>query len=216
MSFQILPMTAEDLPTFTRIHHSAFSTGLGSILTTAPPGVLSPTARSASLARQTKSFNDPHNRFFKAIDPATGEIVAFAKWHVYLSERSEAEVEEACAVPPMPKDATVEAWEEVFGWLRKAKREWMGGRPSYCLGNLITDPRHQGRGAGRQLIQWGMDEADKAGLIMYLESSPPGKKLYERCGFETVAEHVFDLGKYGGEGLERYSIMVRQPKPWRE
>ena len=77
---------------------------------------------------------------------------------------------------------------------------------------LVTDPEEQRRGAGAMLLKWGTDQADRAQLPSYLEASEAGKPLYTRWGFEAVKEVIFDLTKYGGEGKDYNTIMIRQPQ----
>lgn len=76
----------------------------------------------------------------------------------------------------------------------------------------MTDPEEQRRGAGAMLIKWGLDQADKAQLPSFLEASEAGRPLYVRWGFEAIAEEVFDLTKYGGEGTDSNTVMIRQPR----
>lgn len=73
---------------------------------------------------------------------------------------------------------------------------------------LHTDPKHQKRGAGGMLVKWGVDKAKEMGLPAYLEASTAGKPLYEKHGFETIGECIFDLGKWGGEGTSGVALML--------
>lgn len=61
------------------------------------------------------------------------------------------------------------------------------------------------------LVEWGTKQADKAQLPSFLEASETGRPLYERLGFRSVHEEVFDLAKYGSEGTEINTAMIRQP-----
>lgn len=78
---------------------------------------------------------------------------------------------------------------------------------------LITDPEHHRRGAGALLVKWGTSRADTHNLSSFLEASEAGKPLYSRLGFEAVHEEVFDLAKWGGEGKDTNTLMIRQPVP---
>lgn len=51
---------------------------------------------------------------------------------------------------------------------------------------LATDPAFQGRGAGSQLLRWGLARADAAGVEAYLEASPAAVPLYEKLGFREA------------------------------
>lgn len=78
------------------------------------------------------------------------------------------------------------------------------------LNNLFADPAHRGRGAGGQLLQWGCTKADEDDLPVYLESSSKAQPLYERYGFVSLEKKYFDLAKYGGEGQDWNTAMVRK------
>jgi GNAT superfamily N-acetyltransferase len=77
---------------------------------------------------------------------------------------------------------------------------------------LHTDPKEGGRGAGRALLQWGMQKADDLELPIYLESSPSAHGFYKKFGFEDVEILELDLGLYGGPAKKHTTpLMMRQP-----
>ena len=80
---------------------------------------------------------------------------------------------------------------------------------------LHTHPSHQGRGAGAHLVNWGTDLADKNGLQCYLESSPAGYPLFQKCNFEDVTEMEIELNQYKKNGYGQYKykhlVMIRPP-----
>lgn len=51
---------------------------------------------------------------------------------------------------------------------------------------MATDPAYQGKGAGSQLMRWGLKKADEHGLEAFLEASPEAVPLYERLGFKEA------------------------------
>jgi|TARA_R110002003_G_scaffold97_5_gene7770 hypothetical protein len=61
------------------------------------------------------------------------------------------------------------------------------------------------------LIKWGTEKADKAQLPSFLESTLVGRQLYARMGFEARYEEVFDLSKYGLQGTDTSTVMIREP-----
>ncbi len=77
------------------------------------------------------------------------------------------------------------------------------------LRSLYTDPKHQRRGAGHMLVQWGVNEAARLRLPMYLESTATGHELYKSCGFRDVEELNVDMTKYGGDGIHTSWAMRR-------
>lgn len=60
---------------------------------------------------------------------------------------------------------------------------------------IATRPEYQGKGAGGQLIKWGLEKADEEGTETYLEASPHGKPIYERYGFREVDRLVVNFEK---------------------
>ena len=71
---------------------------------------------------------------------------------------------------------------------------------------VATLPEYQGRGAAGELIRWGINKADEAGLEVYLEASPPAVPVYEHYGFTTVDTFTPSDFNY------TESFMVRRPR----
>lgn len=65
------------------------------------------------------------------------------------------------------------------------------------LDHLAVDPRHQRRGIGKLLLNWGIEKAKHDGRDCYLVATPAGKSLYESVGFRTLQElSIFDVPHY--------------------
>ncbi|TDZ38749.1 hypothetical protein C8034_v009659 [Colletotrichum sidae] len=65
----------------------------------------------------------------------------------------------------------------------------------FVLDLCAVDPKFQGRGAAKQLVQWGLDEAERrGGLEAILEGSSMGRHVYAKLGFKQegpeMAYHV--------------------------
>lgn len=90
---------------------------------------------------------------------------------------------------------------------RALKEDW----DVWYLGSLAIDPTYQGKGIGKMLMQWGCEQSDRDGLPLYLEATPAGRGLYEKCGFESVEELTWPGVMHEGESY-RMAIMVRKPK----
>lgn len=82
---------------------------------------------------------------------------------------------------------------------------------------LVTHPDFQGRGAGSSLLGWGVERADKHGVVMALESTPAGLSLYRRFGFEEVEIIKADMRQFGwdqpyDEEAAKRVWMIREPR----
>lgn len=79
------------------------------------------------------------------------------------------------------------------------------------LQRLQTDPKHARRGAGTLLVRKVLEEAQKLGMIAYLESSVAGRSLYKGQGFEEVEMHEVDLSKWGATDTHKTWAMIWKP-----
>lgn len=157
---------------------------------------------------------------FKAVDDETGELVGEARWMVFyedekLTKTIQEEALERVKTPsPQLQIEPMKAWSRM---LSKVKREVIpvsetgvevineedldkvtALRKRVYLHVLAVHPDHQRKGIGRKLLQWGLDEADRLGMIAYLEASTAGRKLYEDTGFESVKDVALDMTPFGG------------------
>lgn len=179
--------------------------------------------RIKSLSKQDDKTEDqetPAKKLFafKAVDDSTGEIAGEARWMIYyedevLTKSIEDEVEDR--ITPVLPQMQVQASAEFGRILATTKREVLtipfdSGEPTdsstpiklhkrVYLQVLAVHPNHQKKGIGRKLLQWGLDEADRLGLISYLEASTDGIRLYESTGFEKVKDVSMDLRPFGVE-----------------
>jgi hypothetical protein len=74
--------------------------------------------------------NDPTAKYLQAHDEETGQLVAFAKWHIYdTPEAATAVVRSNMAFGP---GMNKEALEAFFGILKGKKEKHMGGKVHMC------------------------------------------------------------------------------------
>ncbi|KAI9753180.1 MAG: hypothetical protein M4579_005295 [Chaenotheca gracillima] len=71
---------------------------------------------------------------------------------------------------------------------------WKDPRGYYFCNIVTVRPEAQGRGVGKSLMKKVLDQADKEGVMCYLESSraEPNIAIYERMGFYAVREMECD------------------------
>ena len=55
---------------------------------------------------------------------------------------------------------------------------------------MTVHPNYQGQGIAKRLLLKGLELSDEAGQDVYLESTPSGKGLYRRMGFEVLEEFI--------------------------
>ncbi|KAI7549252.1 hypothetical protein KC331_g3912 [Hortaea werneckii] len=142
----------------------------------------------------------------KVTNTETEQILSFAKAEIKAYTSSE--LDYAADVghendPQMNRD-----W---FALNESMRRQYMCLRKHCYIGMLATLPCHQHKGAGTMLLNDICNDADEAGLEVYLEATDTAKPLYLKHGFVAVNEIRFDPARYGcfEIGKERQTIMVR-------
>jgi GNAT superfamily N-acetyltransferase len=122
-------------------------------------------------------------------------------------------VDEACVamwLPPDPPDLAEEdapvppadAWHHYapdvvarFTILGDLMEEAHPKEPHWYLGVVATDPDHQGRGLGAQILKPVLETCDREGAPAYLESSNPRNlPFYYRQGWIQTGEIVIPEG----------------------
>ena len=182
MKFQFRHGAPEDVPGFVEIVVPAFSTNpIHSRVF--PEGDITLDFWTSSLAEE---IQDPKARFIviEDVDTNTPTLVAFAKWNVVPEGVLPDE-----PPPPdsfWPKEGDVELGIQFFGDLLRMHQGFMTTEPHWYLELIATRSKYQGKGAASKLVQWGTDEADKAGQKCYLDATPDGRGLYIKYGFSEV------------------------------
>ncbi|KAF2266242.1 acyl-CoA N-acyltransferase [Lojkania enalia] len=209
MPLEVRPFEESDFPEFVRIQCEAFQNGMAYKLVPRP---ITQEWIQKTIDKMIKSFRtEPDCYFVKVVDTDMGDkFVAGAKWRINEKERTEEEIQGM--LPKPGKDEEGNPGVQAFmKYLAEARKEHMGTKPFFLLHLIITDLEHQRRGAASMLINWGFERADKAGLQCYLEATEVGKPVYSKLGFYPVKVKTFDLTQYGGQGIDRSTIMLRDP-----
>lgn len=81
------------------------------------------------------------------------------------------------------------------------------------LPTTAVHPDHQKRGAGRLLMQWGIDIAEKLELPLYLETSEDVAPFYEKMGCERLTDvKVIQTAEVtGAPGDVEVPLLVKMP-----
>ncbi|TDZ54658.1 hypothetical protein CTRI78_v006120 [Colletotrichum trifolii] len=193
MPIDVQPVFAADLRRCAEIEHAAFGESpYNRILFPGPMPDNILDIRAEGLAKELRE--DPTVRMFKAVDTdleGDEAIVAFSKLNIHPEGL------------PVPKTrefgagTNAEACTLVFVGLDKMRERLMAGKPCIYLHILVTDPKHQRRGAGLQLMTPFVQEAVRSGVPAYLESSGPGHRLYQKAGFKDIDVNEVDLSQFG-------------------
>jgi GNAT superfamily N-acetyltransferase len=116
----------------------------------------------------------------------------------------------------LPPELRLEALASLFDPIDASRDEIMGTEnPFFMLNSLATHPDHQGRGAGKLLLDWGVEKADDEQLVTYLDATQVAKPIYEKRGFEVRRVVEWDRTAWGGEGIDAHYSMVRHPRTGR-
>lgn len=76
---------------------------------------------------------------------------------------------------------------------------------------VAVHPDYQGKGVGKQLVQWGLDVSERLKVPVYLESTHEGLPLYERTGFRKLEGITLKPEVTHMEKDIEAPIMVRMP-----
>ncbi|KAL6703720.1 hypothetical protein ACN47E_009414 [Coniothyrium glycines] len=180
------------------------------------PQSLRPPAENTRRERLAKrilpSLTDPHIKWIRAVLASTGEIVGVAGWtcpsnpeihnpfrksamyHYGWKEKMgwrDEEIEEMFA------HVDDEAWSKSFAKDDQTRRDVLGDEKHWYLAPLITWPEYQGRGIGKRLLNWAIEQADGPDTFtpMYLESRPSARAVYMHCGF--VPQGAYNMVRRG-------------------
>ena len=98
-----------------------------------------------------------------------------------------------------------------YAKMNRTRNALMQAETYWFLKLLIIDPPYQRKGLGKILLNWGLDRAKIEASRAYLESSPMGKSLYERCGFKVVQIDRLDEQR-ARKGYVEWPVMLWDSK----
>ncbi|EEY20220.1 predicted protein [Verticillium alfalfae VaMs.102] len=194
MAISVRPVAALDLSTLERcstVEFAAFASDFHSLVFPGP----FPEDRAETKAQAlSAAIQNDGCRIFAAWDvddEGSETLVGYARWFVY--GKSMPEPEPRTFGPGVHVAAATEMLGAIDG-LRKAN---FSGKACVYLSVLVVHPDHQGRGVGKQLMEWGLERAAGLGVPAFLESSPAGRKLYTGLGFREVDVAKVPFAQFG-------------------
>ncbi|KAI8960877.1 acyl-CoA N-acyltransferase [Daldinia sp. FL1419] len=156
-------------------------------------------------------------RHQKAVDPATGELVGYARWILpaahLTTEDGRPEWEEA-QVPDVSDEekARFQALAQSAWWNARKEVDGIDDKNDEALHRLLSSgtyikldylavhPENKGRGIATALVESGIKHAEKIGVPLFTMSYKAGRGVYARLGFREVERVIQDDSKYGGKG----------------
>lgn len=175
-------------------------------------------AKGAERMRETNA-TDKFTTYLKAVEVETGTIVGMAKWNVFDHE-----------MPPDPADQSETQQVKQNHWHSEDEQQYAEAmiakfveRRNAALkasnGHLVgldilaIDPDHQRKGVGGALVAWGTKKADEMGCEAVVESSVPGRGLYEKNGFVWLEDVSFEAAdRWPGRPPALFAWLVRPKK----
>ncbi|EME77404.1 uncharacterized protein MYCFIDRAFT_168834 [Pseudocercospora fijiensis CIRAD86] len=147
----------------------------------------------------------PNRHQFKAVDSASGKIVGLSAWNGPTSEEQLDTTTER--YPGIPEFVNLAQFDHLSAVFAEARKKVMGDRRDYWfLASMAVHPDHQGRGIASQLVLDGLKLVDADRAECYLESTPSGRRVYEKAGF-VVKDEIPQL-----DGTYALVVMVRPAK----
>lgn len=220
MSHEIIfqPFLITDIREALDVSELAFA-ALNRFLYTSP---LSEKSLDVMAALREGQFKEPHVKEFKAVHAATGKLVGLTRWAVYAEdqvvEKSVEEVVEARLAADIPerRDDVARA---IYTAIELGKREFLGVgtlennekgiilRKRVELEAILVHPDYQRKGIAKRLLAWGIEEAERLGVDLWLQATEEGRPVYERAGFQPLREV-----KVVCEGVGESPVTVRRPR----
>ncbi|PSK55329.1 hypothetical protein B9Z65_2718 [Elsinoe australis] len=151
-----------------------------------------------------------------ALSRNEGRIAGVSVWKIYPHDRTQAELDAEAKLnneAGLPPTGDAKVFEAFFGAIKECKRVHLPDGQAHVLLNILaTDPEYHRRGIGGMHLRWGLGEADRLGVVGYLEGSDDGVPLYERYGFVGRERLPFDALEFGMGRKVDHLIMVRPKK----
>ncbi|PHH50649.1 hypothetical protein CFIMG_007349RA00001 [Ceratocystis fimbriata CBS 114723] len=123
-------------------------------------------------------------------DASTGEVIAFCKWSYHPNgyKISEQPQHDGPSLPEVNSHLA----EHFFSQMGVERERIHSTTPHIILSMLGVDGKHQGKRLAGLLLSWGITQADKLGLPIYLESTTMGYPVYQKRGFQKIGSIMFD------------------------
>ncbi|KAF2472814.1 uncharacterized protein BDR25DRAFT_283354 [Lindgomyces ingoldianus] len=93
-----------------------------------------------------------------------------------------------------------------------SRHHWAGEREdNWYLSLLAVHPDWQGHGFGRELVEWGLQQAEKENVHASVMSSDGKENFYLKCGFEEIVGNATEGEGNPLAGIRGGAILFRYP-----
>ena len=222
MPLELHPMTQADTLSWTRVRALAYYGPTQHLLHNGP---ITESSLHGMVQNRKREVLKPHTWHLKIVDTDLslnlddppdngGRTIAISVWSMHNVKVGEEEGgnNEESSIPVedtpgfIPPELRLDAEVSLKGPIQAARNEVMGSStPFFMLNQLATHPEHQGRGAAKMMLDWGLRKADEEGLATYLNATIEGRGVYKRRGFKVVKELEWNRVPWGGEGSDWHS-----------
>ncbi|KAJ5636994.1 GNAT family acetyltransferase [Penicillium lividum] len=154
------------------------------------------------------------------VDAEAGDIIAYSRWNIpaiygfdragntSLSNNAQAQMQNMWTYAPKLNKGIYTLYEETIKRSRKSHVK----ETDIVLEMLCVLPEYQRHGIGSAFLKWGIEKADASNARIYLEATMEGVPAYLKHGWEIVEEIQLDYMERGGEGSQKFALMIREPQ----
>ncbi|KAJ5925173.1 GNAT family acetyltransferase [Penicillium verhagenii] len=217
MPFEIRYAKAADLSALASIEIRSFSASnyMRSTYKGCDPSAVHTFKTVSSLEYFAKS--DCH--ILAGVNTGSGDIIAYSRWKIpaiyeferavdtSLSNDAQWQMQNMWAYAPKLNKGTYALYEET---IKRSRNIHLKGT-DFVLELLCVLPEYQGMGIGSAFLRWGIEKSDASNARIYLEATVEGLPVYLRYGWKTVEEIQLDYTDRGGEGSQKFALMIREP-----
>lgn len=214
MALELLPVTEADIPRINDIIFQSFESD--------PLHVLAfPREHASSYNEFMHEFlrsklPDPNVKSLKVVDPnlsGDASIVGYTRWIFPSGENQQTpskETTKTSTTAPFPAQANKQIWDFLGEQTKQVRAQFVDPARDYVLEFLATDPQHQGRGIGKIMLKYGLDELDRRGngAKAFLEATPFAIPIYKKYGFEPLGSIDVPLAEFGVGDTGLYQCIV--------
>jgi len=155
---------------------------------------------------------DPASHIFRATNKSNGEIVGYGAV-TFVDPKRKEKRPGPCGKESI--DVNPEFAKLFYGQLEAKYQQHMDGKKHVVWSSLYVLPLYQGRGIGRQLLDWGFTNFEIGRYPIWLSTTARARLFYLKYGWEDVDHVDIDLAKWtvplSGFGMHRTPCMIRKP-----